>query len=295
MKVALNSKVAAATGALVLVVAFSSIFDLTRIFDPSGYKARLAAEQDAHESLQEAIECAYYRCAEGCNSDKISGICREMFCNGKFYEDDEGRICGKNAVGLAVETLRSVKTARIKSVSDDANFKLENRDGDLADICFVRGNNNDCDFNDNRVYGSSEHMVLEIQQSKLDGILIKIPFIGGSCHGLDGGQVRLNADKLHIWAVKQDNQDAKVGLKACGTKPVECVESREGLERCEGRDEGECRLTNSGCEWDNDSSPKCKPINVGQGLGPTPCTLFDKASCTSQPGCILSGYDFPLS
>lgn len=287
MKIALNAKVLFAASIFVLILIFGSIFDLAQIFDPSGYKARLSADQDAHESLQEAIECAYYRCAEGCNSYKISDICRERFCNEKFYEDDEGRICGKNAVGLTVETLNSVKTARIKSVSDDANFKLENRDGNLTDVCFIRNNNDDCDSNENRVYGSSDHIVLEMQQSKLDGILIKIPFIGGSCHGLDGGQVRLNANKLHIWAVKENGQEAKVSLKTCGTKPVECVESREGLERCEGRDEGECRLANSGCEWDNDSFPKCKPVNVGRGLGPTPCTLFDKASCTSQPGCVL--------
>ncbi len=292
MKVALNSKVAVAISALVLAVIVNSIFDLTQIFDPNGYKARLLAEQDAHETLQEAIECAYYRCADGCNSGKISDNCRKYFCDERFYEDDKGRICGKNAVALSVETLRSVKTARIKSVSDDANFKLENRDGNLTDVCFVRSNSN-CDFND-RVYGSSDHMVLEVQQSKLDGIFIKIPLIGGSCHGLDGGQGRLNANLLHIWAVKQNGKEAKVSLKACETKPVECVEGGDRLEICEGRDEGECRLTNSGCEWDNDSSPKCKPVNVGRGLGPTPCTFFNKASCTSQPGCVLSGYDFPL-
>ena len=52
--------------------------------------------------LEAAIECSYYRCMEGCDSDEVKGIswsgidCLD-FCVEEEYKDGEGRICGDNA------------------------------------------------------------------------------------------------------------------------------------------------------------------------------------------------------
>ena len=54
------------------------------------------------ENLVNAMKCAYYRCTEGCESSKITGLsidnknCKTDYCD--QYEDIYGRVCGENSI-----------------------------------------------------------------------------------------------------------------------------------------------------------------------------------------------------
>ncbi len=302
MKGALNTTSAFVILVLLLAVGVAAIwgpFDLAQAYDPLGYKGRQAKQEQANAALQEAIECAYYRCLLGCKTAVGKGACGtvngqfnevrfKQFCDERFYEDEAGRICGNNAKALPVETLKSIKFAKIKSVKDEATYKLENKDKKLVDVCVFYEKRDNCDFG--TADSDINHVAMEISPevfSKIDG--------SGTCGGgPTGANLIVDKDKLFIWAIKPPELGSflRANLKACWFEAFECV-NKQGvdLKKCEARTEPECKVKDSGCKWDG----TCKLGNVGQGKdnGPRPCSLLNKGACKDNQdlnlGCAWTG------
>ena len=74
------------------------------------------------QSLQNAITCVYYRCEEGCSSNKIRDLeietaygtlnCKEDFC--EPFQDADGKVCGEVPLEQRVEVLLT-ETTKLKT------------------------------------------------------------------------------------------------------------------------------------------------------------------------------------
>lgn len=303
MKGAINTGVAFVIGAVILAISASGItstFNLADAFDPLGYKERQAKTEDANNALQEAITCAYYRCLEGCNSNKISESCRQSFCDIKNkdhlkFMDEDDRICGKDAMAFPVYPLQFVKFGTLKS-GDSMN--LDNSKSDKIDVCVRYEPPKDvCRDREyaTKFEGTIDYIEFEIEDDPKPAntdhaILEKIDKGNpGDCKALVriAEKASVKVDRFYLWGVKDRvsivgftlDRPIATSLKACGYPAYQCTKTplecsaRSGKDKCEDND--------SGCKWDKSTST-CKPGKVGQGEGPRPCQLFtDEKKCSA--------------
>jgi hypothetical protein len=120
---------------IALIIVVSSIFQENIIaYAKTLVDIALGKDEDSlvveDSNLENAIMCVYYRCKEGCNSNKIRNLeietasgkknCKEDFCDPFEYD---GKVCGKVALEQRVEVLLP-ETTKLKKFGIFEYFEL---------------------------------------------------------------------------------------------------------------------------------------------------------------------------